>query len=90
MNSAARCRIGEEYTTVDSCVEPDTLAGRIPICFHKKDTTVPIKTAVALVLLGLSTAAAAAVPVPEIDGALSIQALALLGGVVYLIRRKKK
>ena len=27
--------------------------------------------------------------VPEIDGALSIQMLALLGGVIYLIKRKK-
>lgn len=27
--------------------------------------------------------------VPEIDGALSIQALSLLGGVLYLLKRKK-
>jgi hypothetical protein len=27
--------------------------------------------------------------VPEIDGALSIQMLALLGGAIYLIKRKK-
>ena len=27
--------------------------------------------------------------VPEIDGALSIQAIALMGGLVYLLKRKK-
>ncbi|MRD46639.1 hypothetical protein [Caenimonas koreensis] len=27
--------------------------------------------------------------VPEIDGALSLQAIALMGGLVYLLKRKK-
>lgn len=42
-----------------------------------------------VLLWSISGLALAAVPVPEIDGALAIQALSLLGGVVYLLKRKK-
>jgi hypothetical protein len=45
-------------------------------------------TAIA-VLWSISGLALASDPVPEIDGALSIQALSLLGGVLYLLKRKK-
>ncbi len=53
-----------------------------------KRTPMPIRFAVLVAMLwsysGLALAA-----VPEIDGALSIQALSLLGGVLYLLKRKK-
>lgn len=46
-------------------------------------------TTISLLLLYSSSTFAAVPSVPEIDGALSIQALSLLGGVLYLLRRKK-
>ena len=50
----------------------------------------PIRLALlTAVLWSVSGSAFAAVPVPEIDGALSLQAIALMGGLVYLFKRKK-
>ncbi|MBC7604990.1 MAG: hypothetical protein H7255_20325 [Ramlibacter sp.] len=50
-----------------------------------------ILTAAALICIAalVPTQAFAATPVPEIDGALSLQAIALMGGLVYLLKRKK-
>ena len=51
----------------------------------------PTKALVAAALLAFSGLASAAIlaVAPEIDGALSIQAIALMGGLVYLLKRKK-
>ena len=50
----------------------------------------PIRLALLVAALwSLSSSAFAALAVPEIDGALSIQAIALMGGLVYLLKRKK-
>ena len=52
----------------------------------KKTLTV----AALLTYAGFASAHAVVVAaVPEIDGALSIQAIALMGGLVYLLKRKK-
>ena len=42
-----------------------------------------------LLLWSYSGLALASAPVPEIDGSMSIQALSLLCGVMYLLKRKK-
>ena len=45
--------------------------------------------AVALLWSFSGLALAVNLGVPEIDGALAIQAISLLGGVLYLLKRKK-
>jgi hypothetical protein len=44
---------------------------------------------IAAMALLWSGASAAWASVPEIDGGLSLQAIALTGGVLYLLRKKK-
>jgi len=51
-----------------------------------------ILTAAALICIAAlvpTQAFAFVTSVPEIDGALSLQAIALMGGLVYLLKRKK-
>ena len=48
-----------------------------------------MKFTIAVALLWSFSGIAGAAAGPEIDGALSIQALSLLGGVLYLLKRKK-
>ena len=47
-------------------------------------------TALTLLIAGISSGAMAAVPVPEIDPGLGLNALALLGGAILIIRSARR
>lgn len=46
-------------------------------------------SAFAILLMFADAAMAAPISIPEIDGALSLQAITLLVGVAYLLKRRK-